>query len=197
MNINRLFIIDSCLRDKSRTWSLQDLIDQCGETMRNSKRSIQGDLELMRKHFKAPIIVQDRKYYMYGDSDYSLAKIKLEKSERETMLDLVESLRQFCRFEEAQHLLNDINKMGDKVADAMGMPRLAKQSHVAAKQDVDIRFWVDSEYVEHILQHPIHPTQQIEQYEFDGSANFVIHSVLNAKLVAWAESYKGKVLIKE
>lgn len=197
MNINRLFIIDSCLHDTSRTWSLQDLIDQCGQAMNNSKRSIQGDLELMRKHFKAPIVVKERKYYAYDDPSYSLATVKLEKEEKTVMLEMVESLRQFCRFEEAKPLLNEINKLGDKMADALSMPRLPKPEGLGAKEATDIRFWVDSEYVEHILHHPVHPTQQIEQYEFDGSANFVIHAPLNAKLVAWAESYKGKILIKE
>ncbi|MBQ0007709.1 MAG: hypothetical protein KBT40_03190 [bacterium] len=196
MNIDRLFIIDSCLRDTTRTWTLQDLIDQCGEAMNNSKRSIQGDLELMRKHFDAPIEVKDRKYYSYSDPTYNLASQQLKEEEKANILDLIDSLRNFCRFDTVKPLLNEINKLSDKMADTLSVPRLPRQLGLSAKKPTDIRFWVDVEYVEHILRHPIHPTMEIEQYEFDGSANFVVHTVLSAKLISWAESYKGKVLLK-
>ncbi|MCQ2344380.1 MAG: hypothetical protein MJ002_05595 [Paludibacteraceae bacterium] len=196
MNIDRLFIIDSCLRDRNRTWSLQDLIDQCGEAMKNSKRSIQGDLELMRKRFNAPIEVSDRKFYSYSDPTFNLAAQQLTEEDKATILDMIDSLRNYCRFDSVKPMLNEINKMGDKMADTLAMPRLPRPLGLAAKKPTDIRFWVDAEYVEHIVQHPIHPTMQIEQYEFDGSANFVVHTVLSAKLISWAESYKGKVILK-
>lgn len=196
MNIDRLFIIDSCLRDDSRTWTLQDLIDQCGEAMNNSKRSIQGDLELMRKHFNAPIEVRDRKYYSYSDPVYTLASQPLKEEDAANILSLIDSLRNFCRFEKVKPMLNEINKLSDKMADTLSVPRPPRPIGLAAKKPTDIRFWVDAEYVEHMLHHPIHPTMEIEQYEFDGSANFVVHTVLSAKLISWAESYKGKVILK-
>ena len=66
MNIKRLLIIDRCLRDRSRQWSLDDLIEACSSTEKNSRRSVQADLELMRsaeRGYSAPIVVVDKKYY--------------------------------------------------------------------------------------------------------------------------------------
>lgn len=63
MNIKRLLIINQCLKDNSKKWSLQDLIDACNKTGKNSKRSVQADLELMRNSeagYNAPIKVVEK-----------------------------------------------------------------------------------------------------------------------------------------
>ena len=90
MNIKRLLIIDRCLRDRSRQWSLDDLIEACSSTEKNSRRSVQADLELMRsaeRGYSAPIIVVDKKYYIYKDENYSLVNQMLSDLDKKNIED--------------------------------------------------------------------------------------------------------------
>ena len=76
MSVNKLAlirykIIDECLRNRMRKWTLEDLIDKVSEELYEyegirsiSKRSIQADIQLMRSEklgYRAPIIVKDKK----------------------------------------------------------------------------------------------------------------------------------------
>lgn len=188
MNIERLFIIDRCLSDTSRQWTLQDLIDQCGEVLQNSRRSVQYDLEVLRKHFNAPVAVVDKRYYTYSDPDFRLQNVALGSDEIAQVERLLIELRDYSRFEGLQLFENDIVKLHDKIAAATGIRRPRRHLENEILEPRDIRLWVCEEMMEEIIAHPLHPTQQIEQYEIDGSAIIVIHTVLTAKLDQWVET---------
>src|SRR5271170_2302427 len=75
--------IDQCLQNRYKKWTLDDLIDACGEALYEyqgidtgvSRRTIQADIEMMRSNklgYEAPIEVVDKKYYTYSDKNYSI-----------------------------------------------------------------------------------------------------------------------------
>lgn len=75
--------IDRCLRNRSREWTLEDLIEACSDALYEysgkddyvSRRTIQTDIQRMRSSelgYNAPIVVYDNKYYTYSDPDYSI-----------------------------------------------------------------------------------------------------------------------------
>ena len=79
----RLTTIDRCLQNHYRRWTLEDLIEACSEAIYDcegrtegvSRRTVQADIQLMRSNklgYEAPIIVVDKKYYMYADKNYSI-----------------------------------------------------------------------------------------------------------------------------
>ena len=85
MNKNALIrykTIDKCLQNRSRKWTLNDLIDACSDALYEyegkdslvSKRTVQLDLQIMRGDklgYNAPIETYDRKYYRYSDEEYT------------------------------------------------------------------------------------------------------------------------------
>src|SRR5579871_3659279 len=91
VNRNALILyrtLDNCLRNRSRKWTLEDLIAACSEALYEyegidkgvSKRSIQMDLQMMRSDklgYNAPITVLEKKYYTYENADYSITNIPL------------------------------------------------------------------------------------------------------------------------
>lgn len=195
MNLDRLFIIDSCLSDRSREWTLQDLIDQCGEVMCNSKRSVQSDLRVLRSRYGADIEVVKRKYYRYRNPAYRLADCIPDDENRAEVMEAVQRLSDYCRFAALSDKLGEVIRLGDKLADRLGAERIRPPRATGARRVVDIRLWVDSSLVPGLLSNPIHPSQRVEQYEIDGSANIVIHSALTAKLRRWVDAQKGLVVI--
>lgn len=196
MNIERLFIIDRCLHDENRQWSLQDLIDQCGEAMQNSKRSVQADLETLRKRFGAKIMVVDKKFYTYRDKNYNLAEHILCADDKQHIAELLTDIRQYTRFNEMHVFENDILRLHDKIAAAFGLPRPSRHLPGSVLEAQDIRLWICEDMVDKIIKRPIHPTQKIEQYEIDGSANIVIHTVMTAKLEKWINEQEAKHHVK-
>lgn len=78
--------LDNCLRNRYRQWTLEDLIEACSEALYEyegidkgvSRRTVQMDLQMMRSDklgYNAPIVVIDKKYYMYEDLEYSITNI--------------------------------------------------------------------------------------------------------------------------
>ena len=79
----RYKIIDKCLRNKYRRWTIDDLVDACSDALYEmegitkgvSVRTVQGDIQIMRSNklgYNAPIEVYDNKYYRYADPEYSI-----------------------------------------------------------------------------------------------------------------------------
>lgn len=78
--------LDNCLRNRYRQWTLEDLMEACSEALYKyegidkgvSRRTVQMDLQMMRSDklgYNAPIVVIDKKYYMYEDPEYSITNI--------------------------------------------------------------------------------------------------------------------------
>lgn len=88
----RYRVIDQCLRNRYRRWTIEDLVDACSEALYDmegirkgvSLRTVQADIQMMRSNklgYNAPIEVYDQKCYRYADSNYSIDKALLEEEE--------------------------------------------------------------------------------------------------------------------
>lgn len=101
--------IDECLRNRYRKWTLEGLIEKVssvlyemeGITAGVSRRTVQMDIQVMRSDklgYNAPIIVVDKRYYAYSDSEYSIFRAPLNPSDVEKMKEVVFVLKQFNGF---------------------------------------------------------------------------------------------------
>lgn len=88
----RYRVIDQCLRNRYRRWTIEDLVDACSDALYDmegirkgvSLRTVQADIQIMRSDklgYNAPIEVYDQKYYRYADSNYSIDKALLEEKD--------------------------------------------------------------------------------------------------------------------
>lgn len=80
--------IDTCLRNRYRRWTLDDLVDACSDALYDMEgitkgvcaRTVQMDIQIMRSDklgYEAPIEVYDKIYYRYSDPDYSITNLPL------------------------------------------------------------------------------------------------------------------------
>lgn len=118
--------IDKCLQNSYRTWTLEDLIEACSDTLYEyegrdvnvSKRTIQLDIQLMRSDklgYNAPIEVYDKKFYRYADEDYSITDIPLNENDMHVLSETVEMLKQFKDFSLFSELGGIIQRLEDKI----------------------------------------------------------------------------------
>lgn len=88
----RYRVIDNCLRNRFRRWTLDDLVDACSEALYDMEgitkgvctRTVQSDIQMMRSDklgYNAPIEVYDRIYYRYSDPDYSITEMPLSMND--------------------------------------------------------------------------------------------------------------------
>ncbi len=102
----RYRVINHCLRNQFRQWTLEDLIAEVAEQMHEqfgsvsgiSKRTVQADINIMRsdppRGFAAPIICKEGCYY-YDDPDYSIDNNPLNDTDVRNLKDAADILRQF------------------------------------------------------------------------------------------------------
>ena len=102
----RYRVIDNCLRNTGRSWTLNDLIETVSEQMTEqfgidkgiSKRTIQYDLNVMRsdppRGFAAPIVCENG-YYFYEDAEYSIDKNPLNLTDIQSINEAAALLKQF------------------------------------------------------------------------------------------------------
>ena len=118
--------IDKCLQNRSRKWTLEDLINACsdalyefeGKAANVSKRTTQLDIQFMRSNklgYNAPIIVYQKKYYTYEDEHYSIAEIPITGVDMDILTESVEMLSQFKDFSLFSELNGVIQKLEDKI----------------------------------------------------------------------------------
>lgn len=118
--------IDSCLQNRHRKWTLENLIDACSEALYEyegidkgvSRRAIQMDIQLMRSDklgYNAPIVVLDKKYYAYNDPDYSITNIPITKQDLGTLTEVVDILRQFKGFNHFQEVSGMVQRLENKI----------------------------------------------------------------------------------
>jgi len=114
MSVNKLALIryktiDDCLRNRYRKWTLDDLIVKVADVLYElegittgvSKRTIQADIQIMRSDklgYNAPIVVVDRKFYSYSDTEYSITNAPVNNADIEKMKEIVGVLKQFNGF---------------------------------------------------------------------------------------------------
>lgn len=123
----RLTTIDRCLQNHYRRWTLEDLIEACSEAIYDcegrtegvSRRTVQADIQLMRSNklgYEAPIIVVDKKYYMYADKNYSITNIPLSDADVNTLQQAMDILRHFQVFSQFSPVTDIIDRLGDHIA---------------------------------------------------------------------------------
>ncbi len=115
MAVNKLALIryktiDKCLQNRLRKWTLEDLIEKVSEALYDyegivsgvSKRTIQADIQLMRSDklgYNAPIIVRERKFYLYEEEGYSINHTNITDADIDKMNEIVSVLRQMNGFD--------------------------------------------------------------------------------------------------
>lgn len=118
--------LDSCLRNRQRKWTLDDLIERVSDALYEyegidkgiSRRTVQADLQMMRSDklgYFAPIVVIDKKYYTYEDPNYSITNIPLSDGDLSRMNEAVEVLKQFRGFSHFTALTEVVQKLEDHV----------------------------------------------------------------------------------
>lgn len=118
--------IDACLRNRQRTWTLDDLMEKVSDALYEyegidkgiSRRTVQADIQMMRSDklgYFAPIIIREKKYYTYEDPTYSITNTPLTEGDLTRMNEAVEVLRQFKGFSHFTALNEVVQKLEDHV----------------------------------------------------------------------------------
>jgi len=118
--------IDQCLCNRGRKWTLNNLIEACSDALYEyegirktvSKRTIQGDIQMMRSDklgYNAPIVVVEKKYYIYEDIDYSISSSPLSEGDLSRLSEVVDILKQFKGFSAFKDLEGMVKKLEDKI----------------------------------------------------------------------------------
>ena len=119
-------VIDKCLCNRQRRWTLEDLMDACNETLNEiegnhktvSKRTIQYDLEKMRKGkmgYFAPIKVVEKKYYTYEDPDFSIFNHPISDGELDYLKEALNMLKQFSQFSYLTEIEGMVKRLENKI----------------------------------------------------------------------------------
>lgn len=122
----RYKVIDQCLQNRRRRWTLEDLVEACSEALYEfegnqkgvSVRTVQLDIQNMRSEklgYNAPIIVVEKKYYLYEDKEYSITKIPLSKQDLGMLSEVVELLKQLKGLNYSEEMSGMIARLEDKV----------------------------------------------------------------------------------
>lgn len=118
--------IDKCLQNRYRKWTLDDLIEACSDALYEyegidkgvSKRTVQGDIQIMRSDklgYNAPIIVVDKRYYTYEEPTYSITNIPLTDQDLSMLTDAVAFMKQFKGFSHFKELDGMVQKLEDHI----------------------------------------------------------------------------------
>lgn len=114
MPVNKLALIrykaiDDCLRNRRRKWTLDDLIEKVAAVLYDtegistgvSRRTIQADIQLMRSDklgYNAPIVIKEKKYYVYDDDNFSTTNTPINDGDVEKMKEVVGILKHMNGF---------------------------------------------------------------------------------------------------
>lgn len=120
----RIEIIDECLRNRYRNWTLESLIntvnekltDRYGKTIK--KRTIQADLKYLIQEKGAPIGKKKsgkETYFFYTESNYSISNLPIKDEEIEFLNDAINILRQVDDFKILQDVDEIISKLQNTV----------------------------------------------------------------------------------
>ncbi len=122
----RYRIIDKCLQNRFRKWTLTDLMEAVSDALYEyegitsgvGKRTIQLDIQNMRSDklgYNAPIIVRDKKYYCYEEKGYSITNSPLSSHDIDKLNEVVSLLKQFKEFSYFDDLSSLVARLEDKV----------------------------------------------------------------------------------
>ncbi|MFT3795641.1 helix-turn-helix transcriptional regulator [Flavobacterium sp.] len=124
--------IDNCLKNRFRKWTLEDLMEKVSDALYEyegissgiSRRTVQGDIQMMRSDklgYNAPIVIVDRKFYTYENSDFSITNSPINSADMEKMKEIVSVLKHlngFSYFDEMSDMIakleNNLHKSADR-----------------------------------------------------------------------------------
>lgn len=123
--------IDKCLQNRSRRWTLDDLITACSDALYEyegkhsnvSKRTVQLDIQMMRSDklgYNAPIKVYEKKYYTYADESYTITQLPIDQMDMDILQESMDMLSQFKDFSLFKELHGVIQKLEDKIYRSSG-----------------------------------------------------------------------------
>lgn len=131
MPVNKLALIrykaiDRCLQNRYRRWTLDDLVAAVSEAVDEfegiksgvGKRTVQLDLQHMRSErfgFNAPIVVVDKKYYIYEDRDYSISNTPISDYDIAKLKEVVGLMRQLKGLGYFNDLSTMVARLEDKI----------------------------------------------------------------------------------
>lgn len=118
--------IDNCLRNRSKEYTLEDLIDVCSDALFEfegkesflSKRTIQLDIQNMRSEklgYNAPIEVYNKKIYRYSDESFSIKNIPVTENDVQIINESIQLLKQFKDFSLFKQMSGVIQRLEDSV----------------------------------------------------------------------------------
>ena len=121
---HRIEIIDECLRNRNRKWTLENLLeavntkltDRYGKTA--AKRTIQADIKYLVEEKNAPI---DRKregnttWFSYIDNTFSIKNLPVKEDEKDLINDAIEILTQVNEFQILKDVKDVIKKLQNTV----------------------------------------------------------------------------------
>ncbi len=122
----RYRIIDKCLQNRFRKWTLDDLIEAVSDGLYEyegihsgvSKRTIQLDIQTLRSDklgYHAPIKVVERKFYVYEDPNYSITNSNVRDQDVDKLREVVSMLNQFKGFNYFEDLGELVGRLEDKI----------------------------------------------------------------------------------
>ena len=131
MALNKLALIryktiDNCLRLRHRKWTLEDLMEKVSDALYEfegikngiSKRTVQGDIQLMRSNklgYNAPIVVTHRKFYTYEDPNYSISNSPISVGDMQKMKEAVEVLKHVSGFSSFDEMSDIVARLEDSI----------------------------------------------------------------------------------
>lgn len=177
--------IDTCLRNKYRQWTLEDLIDACSDALYEyegidkgiSKRTVQMDIQMMRSEklgYNAPIVVYDNKYYKYEDEDYSITDTPLSEQDLRTMSEAVEVLRQFKGFSYFSDMGDIVSRLEDHVTSAK--TKTIPVIDFEKNENLQGLNYLDTIYHSIVDRHPLKMTYQ--SFKAREAATFIFYPYL-------------------
>lgn len=151
MAVNKLALIryktiDDCLRNKMHKWTLEDLIEKVSDVLYEregiengvSKRTIQGDIQIMRSDklgYNAPIEVADRKYYYYAKENYSITKAPISDADVDKLKEIIDLLKQFNAFQ----YLDDMSEMIARLENNLNKSTRKTTNHIQFEENAQLK----------------------------------------------------------
>ena len=184
--------IDNCLTNKFRQWTLDNLIEAVSEALYEyegmakgvRRRTIQADLQMMRSDklgYNAPIVVVDKKYYAYEDSQYSITQIPLTGQDLGRMSEAVAVLKQFRGFSHFEQLNEVVQKLEAHVYSAATNQRTVIDFE--KNENLKGLAYLDVLYQTIVQQKPIWVTYQ--SFRAREASQFCFH-------LWWLKEYKNR-----
>lgn len=123
----RYRVIDSCLSNRNRKWTMEDLINKVSEKLDDeffiekgvSKRTLQYDINVMRsahpRGFDAPIVCEQG-FYRYEDPEFSIANSPFNSDDLNDLQEAISVLKQFKGLPHMEAMYGIVGKLESEMS---------------------------------------------------------------------------------